>query len=64
MTKTSGTFTDLESSTQAYWAVRPFPEVVTLFISLESSSDVEVSLDVKTAREIATALLVALSDVE
>lgn len=64
MTKASGTFTDLESTSPAYWSVRRFPGMVALGLSVETNGDIDIAFDPVTAREVATALLVALSDEE
>lgn len=64
MSKTDGTFTDLDSSSSAYWNVRRLPGMIALGLSIETNGDIDVAFDATTARQIATALLVALSDEE
>lgn len=62
MTKTSGTFTDRESLSPAYWSVRNVDGVIAVGLSVESNGDIDVGMDASTARAIATALLVMAAD--
>ncbi len=62
MTKTSGTFTDRESQSPAYWSVRYLDGIIAVGLSVESNGDIDIGMDAATARALATALLVMAAE--
>ena len=59
--QSSGTFVDGDSGDEGYWNVRVGQSGVGLTLSLASDGDIEVFLDEATVREIASALISAVS---